>query len=106
MTNVGANAIRYYVQRENPGIKVMDENFFYIMTNGTLTINGYGYNSYTQLKTLESQGTLSPKKPESTPKKPESTPKAASESSPKNLVMFHQIILTLLQIIMLQFIYD
>ncbi|CAB4433167.1 unnamed protein product [Rhizophagus irregularis] len=106
MTNVGANAIKYYVQRENPGIKVMDENFFYIMTNGTLTINGYGYNSYTQLKTLESQGTLSPKKPESAPKKPESTPKAASESSPKNLVMFHQIILTLLQIIMLQFIYD
>ncbi|RGB25655.1 hypothetical protein C1646_723267 [Rhizophagus diaphanus] len=113
MTNVDANAIRYYVQRENPGIEVMNENFFYIMTNGILTINGYGYNSYTQLKTLESQGTLSPKKPESTSKMPESTPKmsestpkAVSESSPKNLVMFHQIILSLLQIIMLPYIYQ
>lgn len=100
MDFVDANAIRYYVQRENPGIEIMEEKFIYIMTNGTLTIDGYDYNSHTQVKTLGSlpQGTLPPTKPESTPK--------ISESSPKNLVMFHQIILTLFQIIMLQYTYQ
>uniref|UniRef100_U9URP5 Uncharacterized protein n=1 Tax=Rhizophagus irregularis (strain DAOM 181602 / DAOM 197198 / MUCL 43194) TaxID=747089 RepID=U9URP5_RHIID len=118
MIDVDANAIRYYAQRENPGVEIMNENFFYIITNGTLKIDGYGYNSYTYAKNLP-QDTLppkpestpkvpdsTPKVPESTPKVPESTPKT-SESSPKNLVMFHQIILTLLQImIMLQYTYQ
>ncbi|CAB4488721.1 unnamed protein product [Rhizophagus irregularis] len=104
MTDVDANAIRYYAQRENPGVEIMNENFFYMITNGTLKIDGYGYNSYTYVENLP-QDTLPPK-PESTPKVPESTPKT-SESSPKNLVMFHQIILTLLQImIMLQYTYQ
>ncbi|PKK63112.1 hypothetical protein RhiirC2_869903 [Rhizophagus irregularis] len=111
MIDVDANAIRYYAQRENPGVEIMNENFFYIITNGTLKIDGYGYNSYTYAKNLP-QDTLPPK-PESTPKVPDSTPKVpestpkTSESSPKNLVMFHQIILTLLQImIMLQYTYQ
>ncbi|GBC02769.1 hypothetical protein RclHR1_04800009 [Rhizophagus clarus] len=110
MTDVDANAIKYYVQRENAGITIMKENFFYIVTNGTLKVSGYGYNSLTQVKTLGSrpQDTSSPKMSDFSPTVSEPSPKntelssKVSESSPKNLVIFYHIILILLRIIILQ----
>ncbi|RGB38869.1 hypothetical protein C1646_740403 [Rhizophagus diaphanus] len=101
MTDVDANVINYYFQRENSGGVIIDGDLYYINTNGTLKINGYGFDSEIKAKNLETfQQKGLPSSPSSPSNESEST-SIKSESSPKNLVSLYQVILTLLQIIML-----
>ncbi|CAB4433271.1 unnamed protein product [Rhizophagus irregularis] len=98
MAVVDSNVIKYYFQRENAGSLIIDGDSFYINTNGTLKIDGYGFDSEIRTKNLETfQQKGTPLSPLSPSNKSEST----SESSPKNLVLLYQVILTLFQIIML-----
>ncbi|PKK64839.1 hypothetical protein RhiirC2_756023 [Rhizophagus irregularis] len=110
MTDVDVNVIKYYFQRENSGGVIIDGDLFYINTNGTLKIDGYGFDSEIKtinLETFKQKGTpsspsspLSPFSP-SSPSTPSNESESASESSQKNLVLLYQVILTLFQIIML-----
>ncbi|PKY17817.1 hypothetical protein RhiirB3_382823 [Rhizophagus irregularis] len=116
MTDVDVNVIKYYFQRENSGGVIIDGDLFYINTNGTLKIDGYGFDSEIKtinIETFKPKGTpsspsspsspLSPLSPfsPSSPSSPSNKSESTSESSPKNLVLLYQVILTLFQIIML-----
>lgn len=105
MADVDANVIKYYFQRENAGSVIIDGDLFYINTNGTIKIDGYGFDSEIKTKNVETyqQSTGSPLSPSSPPSHSNKSDSSSikSESSPKNLILLYQVILTLLQIIML-----
>jgi hypothetical protein len=78
MTNVDDNAILYFLQRENIKDIFVNENLFYINTNGTLRIDGYGFDSIVKTKNI---------------------PQKSRGSTTERPVILYQILLTILQII-------
>ncbi|CAB4433168.1 unnamed protein product [Rhizophagus irregularis] len=52
MANIDNNAILYYLQRENTKDPFLDKDSYYINTNGTLGIDGYGFDSIIKTKTI------------------------------------------------------
>ncbi|CAB4488728.1 hypothetical protein RhiirA5_422694 [Rhizophagus irregularis] len=52
MANIDNNAILYYLQRENAKDLFLDKDFYYIKTNGTLGIDGYGFGSVIKTKSI------------------------------------------------------
>lgn len=63
MTNADDNAILYYLKRKNTKDVFMDGNSYYINTNGTLGIDGYGFDSIIKTKTILQESGSSSKKP-------------------------------------------
>jgi hypothetical protein len=63
MTNVDNNVILYYLQRENIKDLFLDKDFYYINTNGTLGIDGYGFDSIVKTKTIPQKSGSTKKKP-------------------------------------------
>ncbi|POG60237.1 hypothetical protein GLOIN_2v1817014 [Rhizophagus irregularis DAOM 181602=DAOM 197198] len=101
MVNVDGNATLYYLQRESTKDVFVDENIYYINTNGTLEIDGYGFDSIkTKTISQESQESKPQESQESEPQESqESEPQEPqkSESTSKKPVMLYQILLIILQ---------
>ncbi|CAB4488722.1 hypothetical protein RhiirA5_381948 [Rhizophagus irregularis] len=101
MVNVDGNATLYYLQRESTKDVFVDENIYYINTNGTLEVDGYGFDSIkTKTISQESQESKPQESQESEPQESqESEPKESqkSESTSKKPVILYQILLIILQ---------
>ncbi|PKK63113.1 hypothetical protein RhiirC2_789378 [Rhizophagus irregularis] len=101
MVNVDGNATLYYLQRESTKDVFVDENIYYINTNGTLEVDSYGFDSIkTKTISQESQESKPQESQESEPQESqESEPKESqkSESTSKKPVILCQILLIILQ---------
>ncbi|PKY59237.1 hypothetical protein RhiirA4_481816 [Rhizophagus irregularis] len=109
MVNVDGNATLYYLQRESTKDVFVDENIYYINTNGTLEVDGYGFDSIkTKTISQESQESKPQESQESEPQESqESEPQESQESEPKESqksestskkpVVLYQILLIILQ---------